>query len=281
MEIIYDRKSLLNFRAKIRDSKRSFGFVPTMGALHAGHISLIDAAKENGDIVLCSIFVNPTQFNDPQDFKKYPSTIDHDLELLLQAGCDAVFIPSVEEMYPEGVDISFKIDLGILDQVLEAAHRPGHFNGVVQVVKILLESVMPDHLYLGTKDFQQVLVISKLVETMNWSIKIIPCTTVREKDGLAMSSRNVRLSRTQREIATEISKALFEIKDQSYKYPPELLTKSYIERLNLLPEVTVEYLELVDSHSLLPLITWNEKGNNLVVTAVKVGDVRLIDNLVF
>lgn len=281
MEIIYDRKSLLNFRAKIRDSKRSLGFVPTMGALHAGHISLIDAAKENGDIVLCSIFVNPTQFNDPQDFKKYPSTIDHDLELLLQAGCDAVFIPSVEEMYPEGADISFKIDLGILDQVLEAAHRPGHFNGVVQVVKILLEAVMPEHLYLGTKDFQQVLVISKLVETMNWPIKIIPCTTVREKDGLAMSSRNVRLSPTQREIATEISKALFEIKDQSYKYPPELLTKSYIERLNLLSEVTVEYLELVDSHSLLPLITWNEKGNNLVVTAVKVGDVRLIDNLVF
>jgi pantoate--beta-alanine ligase len=140
---------------------------------------------------------------------------------------------------------------------------------------------MPEHLYLGTKDFQQVLVISKLVETMNWPIKIIPCTTVREKDGLAMSSRNVRLSPTQREIATEISKALFEIKDQSYKYPPELLTKSYIERLNLLSEVTVEYLELVDSHSLLPLITWNEKGNNLVVTAVKVGDVRLIDNLVF
>lgn len=281
LEIIYDLKSLHQFRDKTRESRRSLGFVPTMGALHEGHISLINAAKSNGDVVLCSIFVNPTQFNDYQDFLKYPSTIDHDLEMLLNAGCDAVFVPTVEEMYPDGADVSFKIDLGILDNVLEAAHRPGHFNGVVQIVKNLLEAVMPDHLFLGSKDFQQVLVIRKLVETMNWPIIIIPCPTVREKDGLAMSSRNVRLSAADRINATEISKALFEISANYQKTAPDLLTKSYIERLNLLPNVDVEYLELVDSHTLLPLNTWVEQGRNLLVAAVKVGGVRLIDNLVF
>ena len=178
------------------------GFVPTMGALHEGHLSLINRAKKDNDIVVCSVFVNPIQFNNPADLEKYPRTPEKDIEKLEQAGCDAVFMPTAEEMYPNKVEDHY--DFGDLERVMEGACRPGHFNGVAIVVRKLFEIVTPNRAYFGEKDFQQLAIINKMVSNLNMNLEIVPCPIVREKDGLAMSSRNVRLNETERAIAPKI-----------------------------------------------------------------------------
>ncbi|HNA16252.1 MAG TPA: pantoate--beta-alanine ligase, partial [Ferruginibacter sp.] len=200
------------FLQQKRQKNPKTGFVPTMGALHQGHISLIESACSENDLVVCSIFVNPTQFNDPKDFQNYPITIENDIDLLEKAGCDALFLPAVEEMYPAGLENKKTYALGYLETVLEGRYRPGHFQGVCQVVHRLLTIVPADRLYLGQKDFQQCMVIRKMIELENLPIETVICPTLRETDGLAMSSRNMRLDKEAREKAVEISRTLLHIK---------------------------------------------------------------------
>lgn len=282
MDILYSREELATQRNTWKENNMSIGFVPTMGALHQGHISLVELSLKECDKTIVSIFVNPTQFNDPNDFLKYPSTLDHDLELLMNAGCDAVFVPTVDIMYPQGTtENKIHIELGYLGTCMEGLKRPGHFDGVVQVVHLLLEMVKPDVLYLGAKDIQQVRVITKLVETMRLPLKIITGATVREYDGLAMSSRNMRLDKQQRKVASELYRVLNEISQQYGLTDPSVLTKSYIELLNQTPGIRVDYIEIVDFQTFMPLKMWNKKGENLVCVAAWVGDIRLIDNVLF
>ena len=214
--IIYKKpEDLHNLLEKKKKEKGEIGFVPTMGALHAGHLSLVDAAKKQNKIVVCSIFVNPTQFNDPEDFKKYPVTLEKDILMFEGAGCDVLFIPSVEDIYPNGINDLAHYDLGFLETVLEGKFRPGHFQGVCMVMGRLLEIIFPNNLYIGQKDYQQCMVIKKLVELMGLKnkIKVNICPTLREEDGLAMSSRNTRLLPQDRIKAATISKALRYIKE--------------------------------------------------------------------
>lgn len=281
MEIIYDRSTLVKKRAEWENRSGKIGFVPTMGALHAGHISLIQAARVQTDFVVASIFVNPTQFNNQQDFLKYPVSVDQDLEMLMQAGCDAVFLPSVEDIYPSDGHCKYALDLGYIGQCLEAAKRPGHFEGVVEVVHILFSLVRPDKVFFGAKDYQQVMVIRKLLKDTGWPIELISCPTVREPDGLAMSSRNRRLTPEYRQMALLLSQTLEKLKNADRNVSIPVLTKGYIEDLNKMDALEVDYLELVDYQTLKPLSEWNPKGENLAVIAVQVGEVRLIDNLLF
>jgi pantoate--beta-alanine ligase len=201
--IIFKTAADINNYLKDVSTSETIGFVPTMGALHEGHLSLIRKAKANKHYTVCSIFVNPTQFNDKNDFEKYPSTIDNDIAFLIENECDVLFLPSVEEIYPEGMEIAQHFELGHLNSILEGRFRKGHFNGVAQVVSRLLQIVQPQHLYLGQKDFQQCMVIKRLLETdgKEHEIQLHICPTLREQDGLAMSSRNTRLNNAQRKLA--------------------------------------------------------------------------------
>lgn len=281
MEILYTRNELIKYREFIKNQNKSIGFVPTMGALHQGHMSLIDSAHQNSDIVIASIFVNPTQFNNQSDFLHYPITLDQDLELLLQHQCDAVFIPSVDEIYPKENYQPYKVDIGNLDHLLEGEKRPGHFNGVIEIVYILFDLVQPDKVFFGVKDYQQVMVIEKLIEKLNQKIQLFKCNTVRDSDGLAISSRNSRLSPKEREISLNLYAILQKMKESYLKEDISILKKSYIDILNSIENVHVDYLDIVDYQTLESLKGWNSKDQNLGILAVYVGNVRLIDNLLF
>ncbi len=259
--------------------KREVGFVPTMGALYAGHISLINMSKSQTDITVCSLFVNPTQFNDKKDYDKYPIQIDKDLEMLLEAGCDIVFVPTVEEIYPNGMLEVPAIDLGFLGKTLEAEKRPGHYEGVVQVVKRLLDIVQPDKLFLGQKDFQQCMVLQRLVQVFNLPISVVVCPTLREPDGLAMSSRNVRLSASERMIAVQLSKELFWIKEHITSASIEVLIAEASARLSSIDIIQPEYLVVCKNQTLEPITTYDPDIPTVALVAAKVGDVRLIDNV--
>ncbi|MEZ4879270.1 MAG: pantoate--beta-alanine ligase [Chitinophagales bacterium] len=259
---------------------KKIGFVPTMGALHDGHLSLISAAKEKSDITVCSIFVNPTQFNDKQDFEKYPINIDADLEMLLDAKCDVVFIPTVEEIYPNGLNVFPEVDLGFLATTLEAAKRPGHYEGVVQVVKRLLEIVQPQLLFLGQKDYQQCMVIQKLIDTFEMPISIQVVATVREDDGLAMSSRNVRLDDTERQLATKLSQTIFDIRDNITTIDFKSYLNNQIEALQQNELIQVDYLMIVNGKTLEPISTYQPDIPITVLIAAFVGKIRLIDNVI-
>lgn len=254
------------------------GFVPTMGALHEGHMSLIKIAKAKNDLVVSSIFVNPTQFNDKKDYDKYPISVEEDKAMLTKAGCDAVFIPSVQAIYPQSTDYDLKVDLGYLAECLEAKHRPGHFEGVMQVVKRLLDLVRPTTLYLGRKDYQQFLVVKKMVETYQLPINVEQCPIVREVDGLAMSSRNRRLTEQERSAGLQLSYVLRQIKAQWKEKSPEELMTWYKELLNAHPLIEVEYLEIIHSNSLKPIDSWENAEEAMACIAAKVGEIRLIDN---
>lgn len=272
--------TLKNWLFDQRKKVRKIGFVPTMGALHQGHISLIEASKKMNELTVCSIFVNPTQFNDPKDFDKYPITIENDIQLLETAFCDILFIPSVKEMYPNGLLAPKKYELGNLESVLEGQFRKGHYQGVCMIVERLLQIVMPDNLYLGQKDFQQCMVISKLIGQLGLQEKIAVniCPTLREYDGLAMSSRNMRLSEKERLLAPEIYKALLYIKaNMAEKKPSELKNIS----IKLLEDVgfKVDYVEIADSTTLLPISEWDESKKAVVLVAAYNNEIRLIDNL--
>ena len=262
------------------------GFVPTMGALHPGHISLIDASKKKDNVTVSSIFVNPTQFNDPKDFKKYPVTLEQDIDLLEESGCDVLFLPSVEEMYPDGLSSEMHYDLGFLETVLEGKYRPGHFQGVCMVVRRLLEIVNPDHLYLGQKDYQQCMILARLVELigLNNKTEIIICPTLREVDGLAMSSRNMRLNEVERKNAVTIYQCLNMIKENTKKNTPaELINKAQSMLGNA--GFKVDYVEIADARNLSPVndpiaIGWDGKQKLVALVAATMNEVRLIDNMV-
>ena len=256
---------------------KTIGFVPTMGALHQGHISLIEASVANADVTVSSIFVNPTQFNNKEDFEKYPITIEEDKAKLVAAGCNILFLPEVKEMYPEPDTRTFDFD-GI-DRVMEGAFRPGHFNGVAQIVSKLFDAVMPDKAFFGQKDFQQLAIIKKMVEKLNYPVKIVPCAIVREEDGLAMSSRNVRLSNEEREKSILLSKCLFELGElRKTKSVDE--TVAWIEQqFKNDPMYNFEYFAVVDDSNLQEIKNWDEPVKKVACIAVNVGPVRLIDNV--
>ena len=253
------------------------GFVPTMGALHEGHISLINRAKKENDIVVCSVFVNPIQFNNPTDLEKYPRTPELDIEKLKNAGCDAVFMPSVEEMYPEKVEDHY--DFGDLERVMEGACRPGHFNGVAIVVRKLFEIVNPDKAYFGEKDFQQLAIIKKMVCNLNMGLEIVPCPIIRENDGLAMSSRNVRLNEEERAIAPKIFATLNDAVSKKDSMSPAEMREYALAKYAEIKEFDVEYVEITDEINLQSINNWNECEHARIFVALQLGPVRLIDNV--
>ncbi|MBX2907880.1 MAG: pantoate--beta-alanine ligase [Taibaiella sp.] len=261
-----------------RSEGNSIGFVPTMGALHKGHISLVEASKKRGLITVCSIFVNPTQFNDKSDLAKYPVTTEADLELLLGAGCDVVFLPDEKEVYPQGAENTPVYDFGSLEAVLEGAMRPGHFRGVGQVVGRLLEIVQPQALFLGRKDYQQCLVIADLVKQMHLATEVVRCDTRREPDGLAMSSRNRRLTEPQRTVAGLIYQCLVSIQSKNGATPFAIVQKECDDILRK-KGFEPEYIALANADTLSPLANYDAAQPMVALIAARIGDTRLIDNI--
>jgi pantoate--beta-alanine ligase len=264
---------------KQKAAGKSVGFVPTMGALHQGHLSLIEASNQACDYTVSSIFVNPTQFNQKEDFDKYPRTLEQDLQQLEPAGCHLVFAPSFEEMYPEKDEREF--DFGSVAEVMEGAHRPGHFNGVAQIVSKLFDAVLPHKAFFGQKDFQQYVIIKALVCQLNYDVEIVACPIVREDSGLAMSSRNQRLTETQLEQASQISKILFWAQDNFKSFSVEELKTEVIYRLKNSEGLELEYFEISETEGLQPVNSWEDNGQIVACVAVFCGKVRLIDNIVF
>jgi len=257
---------------------RVTGFAPTMGALHQGHISLIQQSRKEADITVSSIFVNPTQFNDPKDFEKYPITLDKDIYLLEKAGCDVLFLPAVSEMYPGGLQHPKKYELGYLETVLDGAYRPGHFQGVCLVVEKLLTIVHPNKLFLGQKDYQQCMVIKKLVELMGINTDIVMAPTQREPDGLAMSSRNTRLTEADRAKAPLIYQILQQIKNEIEPGNLKALKQKAAAALTD-QNFKVDYVEIGDATTLSLTDDWDGTTPLVALAAAFIGDVRLIDNL--
>lgn len=279
MEIIKTTADLSARLSEAREAGKSIGLVPTMGALHAGHLSLVERARRENDIVVVSVFVNPTQFNNPDDLRTYPRTVDADCRLLSEAGVDYAFVPSVDEIYPEPDTRVF--DLGPVAEVMEGAMRPGHFNGVAQIVSKLFAMTNPTRAYFGEKDFQQIAVVRRMAEIENFSIDIVACPICREADGLSLSSRNVRLTREGRAIAPSIHHILKEslVLKENGQSPAEV-KKSVNERINAVDGLETEYYEIVDALTMQPVSTWDEAVNGAVgCVTVYCGDVRLIDNI--
>lgn len=279
MHIVTEKKKLLPEIKAVRSEGKTIGFVPTMGALHAGHISLVEQAKQWCDVVVASIFVNPRQFNNTADLKAYPRMPESDFAILRQAGCSWVYYPQVEDIYPSG-NVVETYDLGFLDTIMEGKYRPGHFQGVAAVVKRLFEAVEPDVAFFGEKDYQQIQVVKRMVELEGLPIKIETCPVLREGDGLAMSSRNLRLTAEQRKAAPAIFEALQYCKSVALtKKAPEKARATAIEMINNHPVLATEYLEIVDEESLRPIKNWSDAERLRAFTAVYAGDVRLIDNI--
>lgn len=273
-------EDLQNWIDKQHLAMGSIGFVPTMGALHAGHISLINAAKKDNSLIVTSIFVNPVQFNDPKDFEKYPVTIEKDIFLLEEAGCDVLFIPPIKEIYPDGIAAKKYFELGFIETVLEGKSRPGHFQGVCMVVERLLKIVRPDRLYLGQKDYQQCMIITKLIELMGMKekIEVVISPTVREPNGVAMSSRNMRLSTEKKEKASAIYQSLSLIKKLYKNENPAMLKQKaqlLLEEAGLKPD----YIEIVDATDLSMINDRETNKKAIALVAAFMKEVRLIDNM--
>jgi pantoate--beta-alanine ligase len=263
----------------IHSAQKTTGFVPTMGALHQGHLSLIEASKRQNPVTIASIFVNPAQFNNKSDFENYPITIERDIELLEAAGCDALFFPAVDEIYPNGTAQTQTYDLGFLETVLEGRFRPGHFQGVCKVMHRLLTILPATNLYMGQKDYQQCMVVKRLLALINSQTALHTCPTLREPDGLAMSSRNMRLNATERQQAIAISKALFSIKAQLQKQSPVVLINNATNLL-LQHQFKIDYVTIADANTLQPVCNWNGQQPLVALIAAFLNEVRLIDNLV-
>ncbi|RDC54847.1 pantoate--beta-alanine ligase [Pedobacter chinensis] len=279
MEIFKTKSALKAFLKPLKASGKKVALVPTMGALHNGHISLIRLAQENADIIICSIFVNPTQFTDPKDLEKYPRPIEHDLAMLEDAGCHGVFMPGVKEMYPYGADENWYVNLGNAEFLLEGEFRKGHYQGVTQIVKKLFDAVEPDIAMFGQKDFQQVLMIKKMLTQFNLSISIITCPIIREADGLAMSSRNIHLSATDRQHALVLSKSLQFVVDHFDEYSLRELEEKAMSFYKNIDGVELDYLTIANGDTLKPAQS-KEENNLVVLVAAKVGSTRLIDNMI-
>lgn len=277
MNIVHTIQELQAKLMALKEAGKSIGLVPTMGALHAGHASLVERSVAENDVTVVSIFVNPTQFNDKNDLAKYPRTLEADCELLQAVGASIVFAPSVEEVYPEPDTRSFSY--APLDTVMEGAFRPGHFNGVCQIVSKLFDMVMPHRAYFGEKDFQQLAIIREMVRQMNYSLEIIGCPIVREADGLAMSSRNTRLSADERQTALHISRILFESQVFAKTHTLDE-TKNFVEEgINAIDGLRLEYYEVVDDRTLQTVLTWDDAEGIVGCITVFCGEVRLIDNI--
>lgn len=276
---VFDKISDLQaFLTLQRAAEVSIGFVPTMGALHEGHVSLVEYALKDNDLVVCSIFVNPTQFNNQADLDNYPRTIKDDLRKLEEVGCQVVFIPSVIEMYPEPDTRNF--EFGDLETVMEGEFRPGHFNGVGQVVSKLFEIVNPDRAYFGEKDFQQLAIIRKLVKIINSPVEIIGCPTMREEGGLAMSSRNLRLSPQARQDALILYEALNKARQMADKgRSPDEIRQRVRSFFDSSDNVKLEYFEIADAETLQPVKDWKNAKRSTACIAAWLNDVRLIDNM--
>ncbi len=270
---------LQNYLTSLKSDKKSIGFVPTMGALHDGHLSLIRKAKEENDCVVCSIFVNPTQFNNATDLEKYPRTAAKDIELLTSVGTDVLLMPPVEEVYPKGLDTTLELDFGELANVMEGEFRPGHFDGMAQVVNRLVNMVQPHSLYMGQKDFQQITIVRSMLTQLESKIKLVMCPIKREENGLAMSSRNVRLTPENRNLAVKISQTLTTAKKLVDKKTPKEVKEWAMQELGI-PEFKPEYFEIVDGISLQSIDDFSETNFAVACTAVWAGEVRLIDNMV-
>ncbi|WP_205511119.1 pantoate--beta-alanine ligase [Longitalea arenae] len=265
-----------------KNAGKQTGFVPTMGALHDGHIALIDRSKKDTDLTVCSIFVNPTQFNNPVDYQKYPNTIEKDIMKLEAAGCDVLFLPAIAEMYPNGTSGLEQYDLGYLETLLEGKYRPGHFQGVCQVMNRLLTMVQPHLLFMGQKDYQQCMVVSRLLQLMQSSITLITCPTLREPDGLAMSSRNLRLSPEDRHKATAIYKSLTLIKEAYNQHIAWAVIKDKATKLLTGAGFRIDYVELADANTLEPAVAnadSKDEQPRVALIAAFLSDVRLIDNM--
>jgi pantoate--beta-alanine ligase len=277
MKLIYNIYELEQYISQLKKERKNIGFVPTMGALHKGHISLALRSKAENDICICSIFVNPTQFNNADDYTNYPRTLDADIELFKHSKVDAAFIPSEKEMCIE--TLTEKFDLGGLDKVMEGRFRPGHFNGVAYIVKKFFDLIKPDRAYFGEKDFQQLAIIKFMVKTLDLQVNIIACPIIRESDGLAMSSRNQRLGVEEREnaylIYSTLKEAKEKIKTQNIKE-----VKIWVEKhINMCRLMKMEYFEVVDRETLIPADLLERNGHYTACIAVYVGNVRLIDNI--
>lgn len=273
---ITDLQTLLNIK---KEEGLKIGFVPTMGALHEGHLSLVEKAGKETDFVVVSIFVNPTQFNDKGDLERYPRDLNKDVALLTPTPCQLVFAPDADEIYPEPDTRQF--NFGTLEQVMEGKFRPGHFNGVAQVVSRLFDIVKPDKAFFGQKDFQQLAIINEMVRKLNLPVEIVPCPIIREADGLAMSSRNMLLSAEQRTNAVHISATLFEAKNKTGELSVEELCQWVINRVNENEYLNTEYFEIANDTTLLPVLSWDEPCKKVGCIAVHCGKIRLIDNIEF
>nr|WP_297168974.1 pantoate--beta-alanine ligase [uncultured Dysgonomonas sp.] len=279
MITLYTINDLQNAVSISKNERKTIGFVPTMGALHEGHISLVKKCREQNDVCIVSIFVNPTQFNNQTDLEKYPRTIDEDIKLLNYAGVDIVFVPSVQEIYPEPDNRQF--DFGQLDKVMEGKFRPGHFNGVAQVVSRLFDIVKPDKAYFGEKDFQQLAIIRQMVRQLNIPVEIVPMPIRREDSGLAMSSRNQRLTEDQKKDAVNIYRVLSESKTLYNNKTVEELRFWVIENINKIASLEVEYFEIVDGNTLQQISDWKDTQYAVGCITVFCGEVRLIDNIIY
>lgn len=276
MKVINTIAALKSLLSPIKLAKQKIALVPTMGALHKGHVSLIKIAQQHADLVVCSIFVNPTQFTDPKDLERYPRPLEHDIKMLEDAGCNVVFMPSVKEMYPVKED--WHIDLGPAEFLLEGEFRRGHYQGVTQIVKKLFDAVSPDVALFGQKDFQQVLMIKNMVAHFNMPVELISCPIIREDDGLAMSSRNIHLSPEDRQHSLILSSALAYIKDNFDEESISQLLSKAKEMINRFPGVELDYLTIADGETLQPA-TEKSQSNLVALVAAKVGETRLIDNM--
>lgn len=282
MKVINKTSDLQAIIEQFKNDGKSIGLVPTMGALHKGHLSLVKNSISNNDITVVSIFVNPTQFNNPNDLASYPRTVEKDLELLQTIGCDIVFAPEADDIYSKSeTDSRFEFDFEGLDKVMEGKFRPGHFNGVVQIVSKLFDLVHPDRAYFGEKDFQQLAIIRLMTKRYNLPIEIVPCPIVREDSGLALSSRNSLLKDNEKQVASHI----YAVLDESRQFVPqtevEELKQCAIAAIEQKPELKVEYFDIVDGHTLKSIGKWDECDYVVGCITVFCGDVRLIDNICY
>ena len=279
MKIVNSIKELKSYLAEEKRNNKQIGFVPTMGALHDGHLSLVERCVKENDVCVVSVFVNPTQFNDKHDLETYPRTLDKDCTLLEPAGCDYVFAPSAEEMYPEPDTRTF--DFGTVSAVMEGARRPGHFNGVCQIVSKLFAIVEPDRAYFGEKDFQQIAVIRAMVEDLHLKVEIVPCPVVREKSGLAMSSRNTLLTDGEKAVAAHIFGILSKSKNFATNHTLKETRQYVVDSLNAVVGLEVQYFAIVDGGSLQELDSWSDSDDIVGCITVFCGSqpIRLIDHI--
>jgi pantoate--beta-alanine ligase len=277
LKIFNSRQAVHNYLNELRASGKSIGFVPTMGALHAGHLSLIKLARQKADVIVCSIFVNPTQFNDKKDLENYPRPIEDDIRKLEEVNCNVLFIPGVSEMYNSAE--KWNMELGNFDNILEGKIRPGHYQGVTQIVKKLFDTINPHYAFFGQKDYQQFMVISYMVKKLRVKTKLVLCPIIRESDGLAMSSRNIYLSPDDRKNALALSKALTKVKERYKTKTIPQIKKEVESYLKSAPGIEIEYFEIFNGNS-FEATSSKRPASLIALVAAKVGSIRIIDNMI-